>query len=123
MLTIACVLLLASIATCQDSEAFRADLDAVQNSMHRGGWKSARKKLDEILATYEKKPFVIARRHELIELCRRCDFASNHAAPKPADLITGKLVAYDERSGRIKLDYDVSNIGDFTKIGDFLHHP
>ncbi|MCR9247413.1 MAG: tetratricopeptide repeat protein [bacterium] len=94
-------------------EAFRTELRAIAEAAG-ADWGNAKSRLAALLDTHEGADYVRYARSELIDLHRRITFESTYEPPEPDDLISGKLVSYDPKSGRIKLIYTRETMQDFA---------
>lgn len=112
-------------ATGDESEEFEKRLDLSESLMSRGKWRGA---LDELLALVDensRKPHVYQYRTRIEENVLRCAFQAQQDLPEIGDLISGDLLAYDRRTGKIKLRYTRSegSLRDFAQSAGRLIHP
>lgn len=82
--------------------------------MQRGLWAKAKAGLDELLTKHANSFDAIACREALVEDMARCMFGVSAEAPKPEMLVNGKLLTWNERSGRLRIVYTPDTMGDFT---------
>lgn len=109
-----CLLLCSvSAVTAQQASTFPADYARVQDLVQRGLWAKAKAGLDELLAEHANSLDAIACREALIEDMGRCMFGLSTESPKPETLVSGKLLTWNERSGRLKIVYTPETMADF----------
>lgn len=101
----------ASVAT-QGAGEFRTELRAISREA-AADWLQAAQRLEALLAKHKDVDYVRHARSELVDLHRRITFESSYRAPEPDALISGKVVSYKPKSGRIKLVYTQSTMSDF----------
>lgn len=109
---LAAIALLASPLTAQDASEFRAGLRTISRSAATD-WGQAKDQLDALLARHADADYARHARTEVVDLHRRIAFESSYVQPKPKDLISGDLVMYKPKSGRIKLVYTRKTMRDF----------
>lgn len=109
----------------QDQASFDKELRLVHSESNRGKWKAAHKKLSALLVKHKDAAYVHAHRDELLEDIKRCVFYEKNPAPSFQQLISGKILRYDRRSGKIKLRYTPAQLADFQRIKgtELLVHP
>lgn len=100
------------------ARAFRSDLRAIATHAADGtaadSWASAKQQLEALLEKHEDADHVRYARDEIVDLHRRLSFEAFYVAPKPKDLISGKLVSYNPKNGKIKLVYTRDTMADFA---------
>ncbi|MCB9834192.1 MAG: DUF1570 domain-containing protein [Planctomycetes bacterium] len=107
----------------QTAEDFQQGMDSVHRQMERRAWAKALAELETLLATHENQPHVWAHKLEIEEDLTRCSYYRDHHDPDLDDLISGKLISYNERSGKIKLEYG-EDLRDFQRSSSGLRcHP
>ncbi|MFH0943975.1 MAG: DUF1570 domain-containing protein [Planctomycetota bacterium] len=107
------------------SAEFEKRLLQSESLMSRGKWRNA---LDDLLLLVEehaREPYVYLQRTRIEEDVLRCAFQAQHDLPEIGELISGKLLSYDRRTGKIKLLYDHSenSLADFSSAAGKLIHP
>lgn len=85
--------------------AFEAVLDQASRSIANGRHDKAREALLAALAEHGAADYVVEALPGIQEDLAQCAFWARHARPKPADVVAGELIAFDARSGEIKLRY------------------
>lgn len=89
---------------------FDAGLASVHDLMQKGKWQDARTVLLANVQAHAKQAYVQAQCEALVSDLRTCAFYATARIPKVGDVLTGKVTAWDEKSGRIRVAYD----GKFT---------
>ncbi len=106
---------------------FEKGLRAVENLLSRGHWKNAKRRLDKALAEHENQVYVKVRLPEIERVARRIAFRLAHPPRTPESLISGKLVSWNPKTGKIKLRYknDRDSMDDFirSRQSGFRFHP
>lgn len=122
-----CLLLGALTAQAPQPSPFGAEYAQVQQLVQRGQWAKAKTGLDELLARHEGNLDAIASREALVEDMSRCLFGLRAVPAKPESLVSGKILAWNKASGRIKIEYTPETLGDFGDKPEssdaFLIHP
>ncbi len=106
----------AQAAPASEAE-FDAGLAAVHSQMQKGKWSDARASLLALLKAHANQVYVQAQGEAIVSDLRTCAFYAVAKPPKMADLITGRIASYDERTGRIRVVYDDS-IADWKPAGE-----
>ncbi len=105
------------------SAAFNDELDAIQRLMENQAFERALATLDALLETHAKRPWVRARKIDVVEIHRRCSFGVTQDRLDPKELVSGTLVSHNLRSGRIKVRYPEGRRGDdFAKQNSLFVH-
>lgn len=99
--------------TAQDEAAFVKGLDVVRKTMNRGKWDRALQQIQQILAKHENQLYVRIRRPEVEELAKQCAFRQAHAPVEIDDLISGKLLSFNAKTGDIAIEYTMKTLDDF----------
>jgi len=109
------------------ASAVDAGLEAIWADMDAERWDAARSELLALLAGHERDPLLLLARDELIEELETCLFHASWKAPELDDLISGKLVSWDEERGQAELRYTAKQLGDWEQVGkkgdDIIVHP
>ncbi len=108
-----------------DPKEFDKGLHAVENLIRRGQWKNAQRRLDKALGEHEGQLYVKVRLPELERIARRIAYRIAYPAKDPQSLISGKLVSWNPKTGKIKLRYtnDRDSMDDFIRRKSVRHHP
>ena len=122
-LSIASIALVATMAADGDREAFEEQWSDVQRSMERERWSRALDGLEELLTEHREQDYVFQHSIEIQEAYRRCAFLAVTEVPDPQSLISGELVSWNERTGKIHLRYQRGSTADFESVGDIELHP
>ena len=104
-------------------DVFAAQLEKIRGKCKRGRCKQGLGDLKELLATHEKKPWVSARRADLLDLTRRLAFGAKFPAPDPDELVSGKIKSYNPRTGRINISYKPAQMKDWIPESGLLIFP
>lgn len=96
----------------QDAQGFRVELRTISEGA-TSDWSLAKDRLAALLAKHKDADYVRHARAEIVDLHRRLSFEAAYTRPDPDDLISGDLVSYKARTGRIKLVYTKRTMGDF----------
>jgi len=92
--------------------------------MKREKWKQASDALIQLVREQEGSTLVLRDRAQIIGDLKKCLFSQTYQPPDPNSLISGEILSWKEKSGRIKLRYKRGQFGDFQKAGDSgLLHP
>ncbi|TAH36805.1 MAG: DUF1570 domain-containing protein [Planctomycetota bacterium] len=102
---------------------FRAGLEEVHTLMERERYADAHERLMLLLAAHTDQPYARAQRAEIEEDLRRILFWQEYEPPKAQDLVSGKLLKYDERQGDFQIRYGPEQLDDFLSEGDVMVHP
>lgn len=100
-------------AVAQDASAFRAELRAITEEPEVD-WSQAKDRLAALLTNHEEADYVRYARTEIVDVHRRLTFEASYTPPKPAALISGELLSYNAKTGRIKLVYTPKSMADFA---------
>ncbi|HLQ36163.1 MAG TPA: DUF1570 domain-containing protein, partial [Planctomycetota bacterium] len=81
-----------------------------------------------VLAEHGPVTYVLSRRRELLADLQRCDYQCDVPAPDARQLVGGELLAFDRRTGDVRLRYRGDQLGDFERHQvagqpDLLVHP
>ncbi|MCY3001102.1 MAG: DUF1570 domain-containing protein [Planctomycetota bacterium] len=106
-----------------DATSFAAEFDQAQSFTRRRMWKSAHAAWLELLRKHAGAIYVRPRLPEIRELVRKCAFWQATREPDAKSCISGKLLAYDTTTGRIRIEYTLAQLGDFLKEDRVLVHP
>ncbi|PIE21843.1 MAG: hypothetical protein CSA62_15415 [Planctomycetota bacterium] len=86
--------------------------------------KRTRKHLEDLIAEFgSDKDLLRSRRYALSQIALRIAFAQNRQKVDPAQLISGKLIKWKPRSGKIELSYGKDNRADWDEARGWLRHP
>jgi Flp pilus assembly protein TadD len=111
-------------AAAQATEAeFLKGLRSVQSAMRDRKWSDALETLGRLLETHADRPYVRARRAEIVELHRRSLFHSKTEAPAPDDVVSGDVLSCNLSTGQVKIRYTPANLDDFKAFTLFRLHP
>jgi tetratricopeptide (TPR) repeat protein len=113
MLPFCLVLCIALAVPAQQPSTFAADYAEAQKLVQRGAWAKAKTALDQLLVRHEGSLDAIACREALVEDMSRCVFGIGAVPPKPESLVSGKVLTWNESTGRLKLLYTPETMGDF----------
>lgn len=103
--------LLAAAGPARADEAeFLDGLAQVDRAMQQGSWDRAEQDLYALLEAHAERPYVLLRQNRLEDRLRECAFRAAHAEPDPSTVISGELLSYDARSGKLKLHYDLAEM-------------
>ncbi len=123
---LACLLFASSIAAQQPKSPSEADFDiglaAVHAQMQKARWTDALAGLRELVRLHPNQVYVQAQSEALAADLQTCAFYAVAKVPKISELLSGKIVSYDERSGRIKVVY-ADTFLDWQGEGDLLVNP
>ncbi|MGK0204139.1 MAG: tetratricopeptide (TPR) repeat protein [Planctomycetota bacterium] len=97
----------------QDAPGFRAELRSITESTE-ANWSVAEEQLTALLAKHKDADYVRHARTEIVDLHRRLAFEASYTQPDPDDLISGDLVSYKAKTGKIKLVYTRKTLADFS---------
>jgi len=119
----ACALLLAAQPLlAQNEAAFDAGMAEVHEHMAKNRWDKALAGLDRLLTEHAGKVYVQAQQDAVVHDYATCSFNKDAGRPKLQELISGKVIAFNERSGKLKLLYS-SIFTDWADAGDMIVHP
>ena len=115
----------ATPASESNPQAFEQGLKLTESLMSRGQWPAALDQLLKLVHHHARQPEVYQHRGRIEENVARCVFNAENDLPEIGDLISGKLLAYDRRTGKIKLLYSRSedSLKDFVQSEGRLIHP
>ena len=104
---------------------FEKGLKAVENLLARGQWKSAKRRLDKALTAHEGQIYAKVRLPEIERIARRVAYRLAHPPKSPKSLISGKLLSWNPKTGKIKLRYtnDRDSMEDFVRQSGYRFHP
>ncbi len=122
VLIVLCLWISLPIFAQEDAEKFDRTFTKIQKKAKRAQWSKVQKLLDTVLKEHATAPYLMAKRRELLEYLERCAFHSEYPDAKPKDVVSGDLVSYDPRKGKIKIVY-TENLRDFEKGGAMRVHP
>lgn len=120
------LLLLSTIAAAgpgDGAEGFAKGLDGVRALIQRRRWEEARKRLDLLLEEHARAPYVFAGRGVVEELMRTLVFELTVVPPDAKDVVSGRIVAHNARTGTIRIVYTRDTMGDWARDGDSMLHP
>ncbi|MCK5942057.1 MAG: DUF1570 domain-containing protein [Planctomycetes bacterium] len=106
----------------QDEAAFDAGIEDVHAQMAKGRWDQALAGLDALLEQHAGKVYVQAQQDAFVHDYETCCFNKDAGRPALQELITGKVVTFNERSGKLKLHYSI-DFRDWQGEGDVIVHP
>jgi hypothetical protein len=86
--------------------AFDTDYGRVHQLMQQGKWNDAKSVLLALVDGHAGKVWVQAQCEAIAEDLGTCMFFASAKVPKLQDMVGGKIAAFDERSGRIKVTFD-----------------
>lgn len=106
-------------------ERFLRKLQTAVDHAAAARYPRARDTLNEALKEHERAAYVQARYPEIVDLAKRCDY--NLACPEitAKDVLSGELLSFDDRRGRMKIRYKADHMDDWkrTMDGGALYHP
>ncbi|MFT7665497.1 MAG: tetratricopeptide (TPR) repeat protein, partial [Planctomycetota bacterium] len=102
---------------------FEKQRTAVESLSQDGKWKAARLKLLALLREHKGAEYVRPSLPEIRISLRRAAFWSKFKRPDPSDLISGKLLTHNRGTGKIRVEYNSSNLEDFEQVSNYLLHP
>ncbi|MCZ6574742.1 MAG: hypothetical protein O7C98_16440 [Planctomycetota bacterium] len=121
---IALLLLLVPAAAEEPGERdFVKDLHKAQKYVRDGRWKLALKTYDKLLEEHAERDYVRLRRTDIVADYGRCLFRTQNPEPDLSEIVSGRVVSFDRRSGKIKIVYRPGALGDFKKVGKARVHP
>lgn len=97
----------------QESQAFRSELRAITANSN-ADWSVAMDRLTALLLSHKDADYVRHARLEIVDLHRRLSFEASYTQPAPRDLVSGQLVSYKVKTGKIKLVYTQKTLSDFS---------
>lgn len=92
-----------------DELDFLDDLEKVEALASNRRWSRVRKELAKLLEEHTGERYVLRRLPTVNDLFEQCTFWSSFDPPKPADVVVGDLLSYNEKSGSIKIKYKAKN--------------
>ena len=103
--------------------AFDDGLQVVRGLLDDGKCKQGVKELQALLETHTKKDYAKARRGEVEQLMRELACGVKLKRPKAKDLVSGQLLRWSPRSGKITIKYTPKTSQDFEKRDGLLFLP
>ena len=104
------------------AKEFERDLRKAHSLMKRKRWAKAREAFAKLLVEHREKPWVYAKRTELVADIKQCVFRIQVPEPKADDVVTGDLERWDARTGKLRVRYTPDNRGDI-EAGEVQTHP
>jgi tetratricopeptide (TPR) repeat protein len=92
---------------------FGKGLEECQRLLSRSQWKEAQARVRSLLVEHEGKDYVRLRRAEIEEDWKRCAFRLAYKEPDPKTLISGELLAWNRKSGEVRIRYAPGKLQDF----------
>jgi len=105
-----CMLAAAGPARAADEAEFLEGLAQVDRAMQQGSWERAEQDLVALLDAHAERPYVLLRQNRLEDRLLECAFRAANPEPDPSTVISGELLSYDARSGKLKLHYDLAEM-------------
>ena len=106
-----------------DPAAFAQGYERVTRLVKREKWKEALNLLKGLLVFHQGQMYARAKHAEIEVIARRSAFRLAYAAPKPADLVTGKLQKYTAKTGQIKIKYTPYTSRDLERANELRWFP
>ncbi len=101
-----------------DVDAFEKGMTRVACLYERGRAEAALKALQALLEEHVGQPYARGRRAEIEDLAQRLSFRAGAVLPEPKTLVSGKLLKWDARSGKIKIEYTPKTRADLERSKD-----
>ena len=98
-----------------DVTAFEKGMDRLFKFYEDDRCEKGLAELKVLMKAHEKQPYARGRRAELEDLARRLAFRATAKIPKPETLLSGKLVKWDGRTGKIKVVYTPETAKDLER--------
>ena len=98
-------------------------LVVVREHLEQGACKKGMDALNTLLAAHKDRNYAKARRDEIAELYRLLACGIAFPPPKPDDLVSGKVLSWSPRYGKLKIQYEPDAAGDFEQRKDMWYFP
>ncbi len=116
--------LVATLAPAQDEAAYDRGYVEIRSLIKQAKWTEARSALEALLVKNKGQAYVVADKQMIVEDHRQCCFWAETKVPKPEEVITGKIEAYDAKTGKIRVVYGDDDLSDWSEITiDLFQHP
>lgn len=102
-------------APAGDPEAFEKGLERLFEFYEDDRCEKGLAELKTLLAAHANQPYARGRRAELEDLARRLAFRAQAKIPEPESLISGRLVKWNGRTGKIKVVYTPASAKDLER--------
>ncbi len=99
------LVLAGSVSAQVTAEDFTAELADIERVLDAGKWAQGKQELIALLDQHGDAEHVLLRANEVQHALKRCQFWMAYDEPEPEDLMSGELLSYDKRGGKIKVRY------------------
>lgn len=107
----------APAAPAPTAESFEKEWQSLLGRSKRGEWKGLKAKLETLIAGHEGASYVRVKKEDVVLLHRNAAFREKQSPPDPRTLISGKLLAWEPLSGRLKVEYTPQTMADWVEEG------